>query len=189
MRLPAGIVRLVLIAAGTVLVIIYLQRCGQQTGREPAVESANPPLPVPVAPTATETPSAPKPPPASIAKKAAEPATPAELPSLKVEFSLPEGAALGVENKDTADWKKCEAYLNGHGFSLGYKLALGSIAAGETRTYPLSEFADSDGKRFDPYSLKVLTGYISCTTPRGEQSYAAKSSYPGLEGVVRPPRS
>jgi hypothetical protein len=57
--------------------------------------------------------------------------------------------------------------VNGGFFSGGYELKHPRIEAGQTYTVGARQFADSDGKRFNPYEMKPKKFSICGKTPSG----------------------
>jgi hypothetical protein len=82
---------------------------------------------------------------------------------------------LRVENRDTFSWTQCRLSLNVHGIS-GYDLEVEAIRPGLTQAALLqsAEFADPDGKRFDPSTDKIATLDLRCETPGGHLYYGGK---------------
>jgi len=80
-----------------------------------------------------------------------------------------------IENRDTFPWTNCRLSLNSRGLS-GYNLEVDAIKPGLTDASLLrsDEFADSDGKRFDPSTDQVATLDLDCETPRGHLYYGGK---------------
>jgi len=80
-----------------------------------------------------------------------------------------------VENRDTFPWTSCQFSLNSHGIS-GYELQVESIEPGLTEAALLhsAEFADPDGKRFDPSTDEVATLDLDCETTDGRLYYRGK---------------
>jgi hypothetical protein len=80
-----------------------------------------------------------------------------------------------VENRDTFPWTNCQLSLNSQGIS-GYDLEVESIKPGLTDAALLqsAEFADSNGKRFDPSAESVATLDLDCETPGGHLYYRGK---------------
>jgi hypothetical protein len=82
---------------------------------------------------------------------------------------------LRVENRDAFAWTHCQLSLNLHGIS-GYDLEVESIKPGllEAALLQSAEFADPDGKRFDPSNDRVATLDLRCETPDGHLYYGGK---------------
>ncbi len=80
-----------------------------------------------------------------------------------------------VENRDTFPWTSCQFSLNSHGIS-GYELQVESIKPGLTDAALLqsAEFADPDGKKFDPSADKVATLDLDCDTTHGHLYYKGR---------------
>jgi hypothetical protein len=88
------------------------------------------------------------------------------------------GDQMTVHNSGPGAWSNCSANLNMHGFSLGYTLQMGAIPARDTKVISLTEFADSDGNRFNPAALKVLNLLLHCSTPKGDGSFYSEVQGP-----------
>ena len=80
-----------------------------------------------------------------------------------------------VENRDTFPWTSCLFSLNSHAIS-GYELQVESIKPGLTQAAMLrsAEFADPDGRKFDPSTDKVATLDLDCETAHGHLYYRGK---------------
>ena len=91
---------------------------------------------------------------------------------------------LRVENRDTFSWTQCQLSLNLHGVS-GYDLEVEAIRPGLTEAALLqsAEFADPDGKRFDPSTDKVATLDLRCETPGGHLYYGGKFATEGSQSA------
>jgi hypothetical protein len=76
-----------------------------------------------------------------------------------------------IENKDSFDWTNVKLEVNSKTFSSGYILKVGRMAAGETYTVGVMQFAKSDGEKFNPFTHKPLNLSIWCDTPRGKGFY------------------
>jgi hypothetical protein len=83
---------------------------------------------------------------------------------------------LRVENGDPFAWTGCQLSLNAQGVSSGYTREVETIRPGLTEAALLAsgDFADADGRRFDPAAQQVATLDIACETPQGRRSYAGK---------------
>lgn len=82
------------------------------------------------------------------------PQTPPKLAAkitAEVKFS---GTQFIITNKDSYAWTDVKLEINGGFFSGGYELKQPRIEAGQTYTVGALQFADSDGKRFNPYQMK-----------------------------------
>ena len=65
--------------------------------------------------------------------------------------------AVSVTNKDTFPYKNCMVHLNESGFmDNGYMSKSSTIAPGQTQEYQLSDFAKSDGTRFQISETKIV---------------------------------
>lgn len=82
---------------------------------------------------------------------------------------------LRVENRDTFPWTNCQVSLNSRGIS-GYELEVKSIKPGlaDAALLQSAEFADPDGRSFDPSTDKVATLDLDCETPHGHLYYGGK---------------
>jgi hypothetical protein len=69
----------------------------------------------------------------------------------EVKFS---GTQFIITNKDSYAWTDVKLEINGGFFSGGYELKHSRIEAGQTYTVGALQFADSDGRRFNPYQMK-----------------------------------
>ena len=64
---------------------------------------------------------------------------------------------ISVTNKDSFPYKNCTAHLNESGFmDEGYTSKTSAIAPGQTQNYDLSDFAKSDGTRFQISETKIV---------------------------------
>lgn len=80
------------------------------------------------------------------------------------------GSLIEITNKDTFDWTNIKLALNtkpSEPFTSGYTLKVAVIKAGETYTPEASEFAKSDGEKFNPSSYKLMNTSIMCDIPQG----------------------
>jgi len=120
------------------------------------------------------------------ASGAVQPATPAETtvarPYRRLEQSLTAFVTynrtlhlLRVENRDAFAWTQCQLSLNLRGVS-GYALDVDAIKPGlmEAALLQSAEFADPDGKKFDPSTDKVATLDLRCETPDGHLYYGGR---------------
>jgi hypothetical protein len=106
-----------------------------------------------------------------VAATEATPATvmPLPIPELKAAVSN-NGLILRVINNDTFNWEDCHIDVNPHGFSHGYQLKLTSVARGST-DFETTDFATSDGERFDSMTRKIQEVDIVCHLPSGTASW------------------
>lgn len=74
---------------------------------------------------------------------------------------------VSITNNDTQDWLGVHLYANG----FDYKYIIGLIAAGQTITANLNDFATYKGDRFNPYLKKLQTIYITSESPDGAGAY------------------
>jgi hypothetical protein len=93
-----------------------------------------------------------------------------KLPELTAVIET-NGAIVTVKNDDTFSWQDCEAIING-GFS-GFALEFGDVSPNQTLSLATTQFADGS-ERFNPYSTKVLSIVIACTTRDGKQYASAR---------------
>lgn len=71
----------------------------------------------------------------------------------KVEATM---NTLIITNRDKFAYDRADVVLNPSGmFQGGHSLTIGAIQPGKTVRYSLLEFTDSDGKRFNPYDVKL----------------------------------
>ena len=59
-----------------------------------------------------------------------------------------------ITNQDPFDWTDVELEINGGLISSGYLLSTDRIPAGETVSVGALQFADGDGSRFNPMTMK-----------------------------------
>lgn len=80
-----------------------------------------------------------------------------------------------IENRDSFAWTNCLLSLNSRGIS-SFKLEVEAIKAGLTEAALLqsNEFADDDGKRFDPTTSDVARLDLDCETPHGHLYYGGE---------------
>lgn len=81
------------------------------------------------------------------------------------------GTQFVITNKDSFDWTNVKLEINGGIFSGGYQLKPERMKAGETYTVGALQFADSDGKRFNPFEMKPQKLSITADTPNGMAVY------------------
>lgn len=83
---------------------------------------------------------------------------------------------LRVQNGDSFAWSNCELSINAQGISSGYTRAVETIRPGitEAALLPSAEFADGEGRRFDPATQQVATLDVACETPQGHSSFQGK---------------
>ena len=81
-----------------------------------------------------------------------------------------------VENGDAFAWSNCQLSLNAQGVSSGYVREVPAIKPGITDAALLesAEFADGDGRHFDPATQQVATLDIACETPQGHLAYGGR---------------
>ena len=71
--------------------------------------------------------------------------------------------SLAVQNKDDVDWADCKVEINYKVLGSGFLLEIPSIKKGLS-SYPLQDFTDSDGVRFDLRTRKLEKVSITCGT-------------------------
>lgn len=81
------------------------------------------------------------------------------------------GTQFIVTNNDAFDWANVKLEINGGIISGGYQLTTASMKSGETYTIGAMQFADSDGKRFNPFQMKPQKFRITANTPNGSSFY------------------
>jgi hypothetical protein len=72
-----------------------------------------------------------------------------------------------VRNLDEFDWTDCTIRLNSKAENNGYTIHLATIRARKLTHLGTMEFANSNGERFNPFTLKPKTVDIDCNTPQG----------------------
>lgn len=97
---------------------------------------------------------------------------PAVAPSKADPLTLNEtirftGSGFVIENLDPYDWTDCNLNVNGYNFSAGYGAQVSRFRSHKLLTVSATEFANADGLRFNPITMKVLSFWIRCTTPKG----------------------
>ena len=81
------------------------------------------------------------------------------------------GTQFVVTNNDSFDWSNCELEVNPKTFSSGFKYRASVLAAGERYTVGALQFANGEGKRFNPFEFKPTSFSVACDTPRGRGFY------------------
>jgi hypothetical protein len=81
---------------------------------------------------------------------------------LKAEVKYADGS-FSILNRDSSDWLNVVFEVNGTLLRGGYDLRADRIAAGATSVIAATRFADSDGTRFDPITMKPQTFAIRAT--------------------------
>jgi len=71
------------------------------------------------------------------------------------------GTQFIITNNDSCDWTNVELEVNN-----GYSLHVEKIPAGTTSTVGAMQFSNSKGERFNPYTLKLKSFVITCSTPK-----------------------
>lgn len=82
-----------------------------------------------------------------------------------------DGRQFIIRNDDTFDWSNVKLELNGGLFSGGYELKEPAIKGKTTYTVGALRFANSDGTRFNPFTMKPQKLTISADTPDGYAFY------------------
>lgn len=82
-----------------------------------------------------------------------------------------DGKQFTITNKDSFDWNSVKMEINGGIFSGGYELKTDVMKAGQTYTVGSMQFADSDGKRFNPFQMKPQKFVIAADTSSGRLVY------------------
>jgi len=84
------------------------------------------------------------------------------------------GKQFIIKNADSYDWSNVRLEVNGGIISGGYQLRQDLMKAGETYTVGAMQFADSDGKRFNPFQMKAQKFRITASVPGGSGYYIAE---------------
>jgi hypothetical protein len=95
-------------------------------------------------------------------------AEPAPVKHLDVSIRA-SATELMVTNDSPDAWRSGHIWLTEQS-SLGpspYKLEMGKIDAHGTKIFQLHDFADGDGRRFDPFALKLHLLLVSAETASG----------------------
>ena len=83
-----------------------------------------------------------------------------------------DGAQFTIVNGDSFAWSECKLDLNGGLIRSGYVLNAGRLDAGSTYTVGAAQFANGDGERFNPFTMKPQNLFVICDTPRGRGSFS-----------------
>jgi hypothetical protein len=81
------------------------------------------------------------------------------------------GTQFIITNNDSFAWSNCKLEINSKVFGSGYTYVGANIAAGATYSVGALQFANGDGQRFNPFTLKPQNLSISCNTPNGRGFY------------------
>lgn len=81
------------------------------------------------------------------------------------------GTQFVIRNNDTFAWTNCELEVNPKMFSSGFEYAAAVLAAGEQYSVGALQFANGEGKRFNPFEFKPTSFSVACDTPRGRRFY------------------
>jgi hypothetical protein len=106
-------------------------------------------------------------PPSSSTSPSQTPPRTTEL-NASVRFS---GTQFIITNEDSFNWSSVKMEVNGGIISGGYELTVPTMKAKETYTVGAMQFADSDGKRFNPFQMKPQKFTIRASTPDGYRYY------------------
>lgn len=98
---------------------------------------------------------------------------PAAPPSLACQVAK-RGASLEVRHLGDDWWSNIEVTINGGLLGGGYSARAGTLGPGQTKAIPVSEFALSDGTRFDSARTKVKQVVVTADTGRGKLSYVGE---------------
>ena len=103
---------------------------------------------------------------------------PAPLPSdrLAARVEYRDGSII-IRNDEPWDWVGAKVELNGHGFSSGYEYRVRRIGAGSYASVPITSFTESDGTRYNPYTLKLLQATIHVERKKVDGFYLGE--FPG----------
>jgi len=66
------------------------------------------------------------------------------------------GTQFSITNLSSFDWENITLYINEDELSSGYTLYLNSLNKGQTYTIDIEEFANNEGIRFDPTTMKPV---------------------------------
>jgi len=88
--------------------------------------------------------------------------------SARVTF---DGTQFHIANLDSFNWTNVEFIVNGGFFSGGYTLRVDGIAAGTMYDVGAMRFADGDGIRFNPFTMKPQKFQIRADVPGGSGQY------------------
>ena len=88
-----------------------------------------------------------------------------DVPNLNAVVKC-DGKQFTITNKDDYDWNDCKVEVNS-----GYSMRGKKFSAGETYTVGLMQFVDKNGKRFNPFTHKVESIYLSCKNEDGQSTY------------------
>ncbi len=81
------------------------------------------------------------------------------------------GLQFAITNNDSFDWQNCKLEVNPRTFSSGFTYNAASLRAGHEYSVGALQFANGDGKRFNPIEFKPTSIAISCDTQRGRGYY------------------
>ncbi|MBN2326857.1 MAG: zinc ribbon domain-containing protein [Candidatus Omnitrophica bacterium] len=83
-----------------------------------------------------------------------------------------------IENKNSFDWYNVKAEANPRILGSGYYYEFKGLAAGDSKSISLSEFAKSDGTRFNHLATKLTAFSIHCDTKSGRGHYYGERKTP-----------
>lgn len=91
---------------------------------------------------------------------------------LKLQASVKfTGTTFTIQNKDSFDWTNVSLEINSKGFTTGYTLKVGRIEAGKIYEVGATQFAKSDGEKFNPFTHKPLSFTIISNMTNGTGYY------------------
>ncbi len=164
----------VLIAANTLYRRMY------EGEREPKVAISEAPVPKKVkakptpGPAESKTSTQPQKGPSAAAPKAPAPAQSTKR-GLNASVVLGD-AEIHITNRNDFAWNNVAMDLNGvHVFGSNFVYQCATLGAGETHTVAAKDFTLDDGTRFNPFSIKIQSLFVSCATPKGTASGTWKS--------------
>lgn len=92
----------------------------------------------------------------------------APKPAITVDMRFT-GTQFTIKNTGTQEWEDATVEIND-----GFKARIGSLAAGATTTIGAMSFANKEGTRFNPFSMKPQEVYITATIAGRDVSYGGK---------------
>lgn len=95
-----------------------------------------------------------------------KPIAPAPVMTVDMRFN---GTQFTVKNTGNQAWDYATIEIND-----GFKVSIGELAAGATTTIGAMNFANKDGTRFNPFSMKPQEVYITGTIAGRSASYGGK---------------
>ena len=97
--------------------------------------------------------------------------TETSTPDLNAQVNF-DGTQFHVSNLDSFDWTDVELVINGGFFSGGYTLRVDRIEMEARYSVGAMQFSDSDGNRFNPFTMKPQSFWVRADVPGGRGSYA-----------------